>query len=91
MFANIEDIVVKTILSVEPLLSSGMSMFLKNKNCCFELFGFDIMLDSKIKPWLLEVNLSPSLRCDTVLDTEIKGGLVADMLSLIGFTNIDYQ
>jgi len=47
IFADIEDTIVKTILSVEPLLTSGISMFLKNKTCCFELFGFDIMLDSK--------------------------------------------
>ena len=31
-----------------------------NKNV-FHIFGIDIMIDTKGKPWLLEINASPSL------------------------------
>lgn len=52
------------------------------KNSCFELFGFDILLDSNLNPWLLEVNLSPSLNCDSPLDQKIKGDLVAEIFDM---------
>jgi tubulin polyglutamylase TTLL5 len=56
---------------------------------CFDLFGFDILLDSNLKPWLLEVNLSPSLATDSPLDHRIKSNLVADALTLVGVKLFD--
>jgi tubulin polyglutamylase TTLL5 len=46
------------------------------KNNCFELFGFDILIDSELKPWLIEVNLAPSLECSSKLDFKIKSNLI---------------
>ena len=39
---------------------------------CFEILGFDIILDYKLKPWLLEINYTPSFSCDTPIDKRIK-------------------
>lgn len=41
------------------------------------------MIDSDLKPWLLEVNLSPALGTDSPLDTFIKSNLISDTLNLI--------
>jgi tubulin polyglutamylase TTLL5 len=49
-----------------------------------ELFGFDILIDETFKPWVLEVNLSPSLDCDALLDVRIKSTMVSDLLTLTG-------
>lgn len=53
---------------------------------CFEILGFDIMLDSKCKPYLLEVNHSPSFSCDSPLDERVKGELVRDTIRLLGLS-----
>lgn len=54
-----------------------------------ELYGFDILIDADLKPWLLEVNLSPSLNCDSPLDVRLKSAMLADLLSLVGIPAID--
>ena len=49
----------------------------------FELFGFDIMIDSDLKVWLLEVNSSPSLGISTPLDQYVKKELICDVIKLV--------
>jgi tubulin polyglutamylase TTLL6/13 len=34
------------------------------------------LLDKKLKPWLLEINESPSFNDDTEIDKRVKGGLI---------------
>lgn len=75
---------IKTLISVEPHIVNTTSRCTKHKNVCFELFGFDILLDSKLKPWLLEVNISPSLSSSSPLDKKIKTVLICDTLNLVG-------
>ena len=50
---------------------------------CFELYGYDVLLDTALKPWLLEVNASPSLIADTDDDFALKYALIDDVLSLV--------
>jgi len=81
---RIKDVIIKTLISVEPHIVSTTSRCTKHRNVCFELYGFDILLDSKFKPWLLEVNISPSLSSSSPLDKKIKTILICDTLNLIG-------
>ncbi|KAL3764342.1 hypothetical protein ACHAW5_003478 [Stephanodiscus triporus] len=49
----------------------------------FEIFGYDLMFDRSLKCWLIEVNSSPSLACDSPLDDHIKGNLIKDTIALV--------
>jgi hypothetical protein len=53
--------------------------------CCFELFGFDIIVDANMKPWLLEVNAGPALSLDNAVDHQIKPDLIKDVIGLLNF------
>eukprot|EP00775_Hariotina_reticulata_P004902 gene4902-5146_t len=49
---------------------------------CFELLGYDVLLDVSLKPWLIEVNHSPSFNTDSALDLRIKEQLLVDAVQL---------
>ncbi|XP_078672140.1 tubulin polyglutamylase TTLL5-like isoform X5 [Branchiostoma floridae x Branchiostoma belcheri] len=85
LMVRIEDVVVKTILSAEMHIATACKMFMPYRGNCFEVYGFDILVDENLKPWLLEVNLSPSLACDAPLDLKVKSHMIADLFALTGF------
>ena len=82
LLRRIEDVVIKTIIAGELPIAAACRTHVPHAGNCFELFGFDVLIDSDLKPWLLEVNLSPSLACEAPLDLKIKSHLVADFLTI---------
>jgi len=51
---------------------------------CYELLGFDVLLDTTGKAWLLEVNRSPAMACSTIPDKTVKKVVLADLFHLVG-------
>ncbi|KAH9517093.1 Tubulin polyglutamylase ttll4 [Dermatophagoides farinae] len=85
IWQQIIDLIVKTVISSESNILTLLKQNLKNRRSCFELLGFDIILDENLKLWLLEVNITPSLRADSVLDFSVKNQLVRDILNTLGY------
>jgi hypothetical protein len=89
LWSRIFDVIIKSIISGEHYVLSGIKKTGAHRNNCFEIFGYDILIDSDLKPWLMEVNLSPSLATDSPMDMTIKANLIADTFNLIGVKRFD--
>ncbi|KAM7363269.1 tubulin tyrosine ligase-like 6B [Cochliomyia hominivorax] len=84
---KIDDIIIKTILSAWPILKHNYHACFSAHDkiqACFEILGFDILVDAKMKPYILEVNHSPSFHTNELVDRQVKRPLIRDTLSLIG-------
>jgi tubulin polyglutamylase TTLL6/13 len=83
---KIKKSIVKTLCAVQPHLAHSYKMCQPNNledNMCFEILGFDILIDHKLKPWLLEVNHSPSFTTDTPFDYKVKYQIIEDTLRIL--------
>lgn len=101
LWLDIDGVVCKTIIALVPLLklhSQVVETEVKQPLKCFQILGFDILLDKHLQPILLEVNSSPSMRIDyeeetgpgkkveyfvSTTDLEIKAPIVRDTLKLV--------
>lgn len=64
VWEQIKDIAILTLL---PIVAD-----VPDNTRCFELFGFDVMLDQHWKPWIIEVNASPAIAISGMQDTTVK-------------------
>lgn len=46
-----------------------------------------MLIDNKFKPYLLEVNASPSFGTDSSLDYKIKKNVIADAFQMLNFNH----
>eukprot|EP00128_Syssomonas_multiformis_P000648 Colp12_sorted_trinity150504_noHs@22325 len=86
-WSGIKQLITTSLQSVSSKLFCSKSQERVN---CFQLLGYDVLLDDKIQPWLLEVNSLPDLGANSkknstprVVDYVIKSHLVADVLTML--------
>lgn len=91
LWSRVYDLIVKAVLCVDPHVTNALKKMPNVKNNCFDLYGFDVLIDETMKPWLLEVNLSPSLATDSPLDYTIKSNLLTDTFNLVGVWRFDWR
>lgn len=72
---DITKLIVHSLQAVAPVMI--------NDRHCFEMYGYDIMLDDTLRPWLIEVNASPSMSVDSASDRALKTALFNDVLDAV--------
>ena len=86
MWSSVKDLIVRTLCAVATSINADHEEAKIRANC-FEIYGFDILLDESLKPWLIEVNCNPDMHTDTPLDYRVKWNLSVDTLNMIGVTH----
>ncbi|KZC11699.1 Tubulin polyglutamylase TTLL13 [Dufourea novaeangliae] len=92
LWCKIDEVIIKTILAAYPILKHSYHTCFPTHDktyACFELLGFDVLLDWKLKPYLLEVNHSPSFHTDAQIDKDIKEGLLMDTFAMLNLQQCD--
>ncbi len=92
LWSDIDDVIIKVILSAYAVLKHNYRTCFANHykgSACFEILGYDILIDKKLKPYVLEVNHSPSFTTDSKLDREIKDALIYDTIMLMNIGSMD--
>lgn len=75
LFNDIDDLLVHSAKAVQNVMI--------NDRHCFECYGYDLLIDDNLKPWLVEVNASPSLATTTEADKQMKMSLIRDVLEIV--------
>ncbi len=79
---QIFDVITKTVIALVPYLSDFARIAI-NPNIenlrCFQILGFDVMIDQRSRAWLLEVNANPSM--NMYIDRELPNGDLERVLS----------
>ncbi|XP_064189483.1 tubulin polyglutamylase TTLL7 [Anguilla rostrata] len=93
-WGDVSELVVKTLIVAEPHVLHAYRMCRPGQppgsdSVCFEVLGFDIILDRKLKPWLLEINRAPSFGTDQKIDYDVKKGVLINALKLLNIRASD--
>ena len=70
-----------------PIIKSSMvavrsTLNKRQRRHCFELFGYDFIIDDELKPWLIEVNTNPCLEESSKLLAMLLPRMLDDLFRL---------
>ena len=91
IFIKIKDIIIKTIISGQYRIIDLESKMNVEDRSMFNVLGFDVIIDDKLNPSLLEVNSRPSLHIYDKMDTIVKTNILVDTLNIVGIVPFSHE
>jgi hypothetical protein len=85
LWTKIHQLVALTVIAVFPYLKDGVNRRREVEPSfkCFQIFGFDVLLDPDLTPHLIEVNYRPSLSWDTSGECFLKRQMLIDACAIV--------
>jgi hypothetical protein len=83
LWRRIERVIVMSVISAIGFISKGIRESRQVHATFFQLFGFDILIDSDMRPKVLEVNYRPSLCSDIPPETQLKRDMIRDICHIV--------
>lgn len=75
MFDDIASAMLHSVKAVKKVVM--------NDKHCFECYGYDMLIDENLKPWLIEVNASPAITATTDSDRVLKHSLIHNIFNIV--------
>jgi tubulin polyglutamylase TTLL5 len=75
IWTEISALIVKSLVAVDDKVPFQPS--------CFEVYGYDVLIDQDLRPWLIEVNASPAMARDAYVDVRVKNAMIKDTVQLL--------
>lgn len=75
IWKNVCTLIVKSLVAVDDKIEFQPS--------CFEVYGYDVLIDENLRPWLIEVNASPSMARENYVDIRVKNAMIKDTVKLL--------
>jgi hypothetical protein len=84
LWDNIDSAIVLTIISAYGFLAKAAARECPDVGYprCFQIIGCDVLLDRHLKPYVLEINYRPSLKCNNDKSHDLKLSMLQDAIKL---------
>ncbi len=73
--ADVDTVILKSLVAAQSDIGRQPNSF--------ELFGYDVFIDDRLRPCLIDFNSSPSTAQENLLDSKVKTKLIADTVRLV--------